>query len=32
MIETLDLVNEMIEENLIEESKYGKGYYVLKSK
>lgn len=32
MVETLDLVNEMIEENLIEESKYGKGYYVLKSK
>lgn len=32
MVETLDIVNEMIEEDLIEESKYGKGYYVLKSK
>ena len=32
MTETLDIVNEMMEEDLIEESKYGKGYYVLKSK
>ena len=32
MVETLDIVNEMIEEDLSEESKYGKGYYVLKSK
>ena len=32
MVETLDIVNEMIEEDLIEESKYGKGYYVIKSK
>lgn len=32
MAETLDIVNEMMEEDLIEESKYGKGYYVLKSK
>lgn len=32
IVETLDIVNEMIEEDLIEESKYGKGYYVLKSK
>jgi alpha-D-ribose 1-methylphosphonate 5-triphosphate synthase subunit PhnL len=32
MVETLDIVNEMMEEDLIEESKYGKGYYVLKSK
>lgn len=32
MEETLDIVNEMMKEDLIEESKYGKGYYVLKSK
>jgi hypothetical protein len=32
MVETLDIVNEMIEEDLIEESKYGKDYYVVKSK
>jgi hypothetical protein len=30
--ETMDMLNEMVEEGLIEESKYGKGYYVLKSK
>jgi hypothetical protein len=32
MIETLDIINEMINEDLIEESKYGKDYYVVKSK
>jgi hypothetical protein len=32
MFETEKLINEMIEENLLEESKYGKGYYVVKSK
>jgi hypothetical protein len=32
MVETLDIINEMINEDLIEESKYGKGYYVVKSK
>ena len=31
MVETMDILNEMINENLIEESKYGKGYYVVKS-
>ena len=32
MTETERLISEMIEEGLIEESKYGKGYYVIKSK
>jgi hypothetical protein len=32
MIETEKLIGEMIEEGLIEESKYGKGYYVIKNK
>jgi hypothetical protein len=30
--ETMDILNEMVEEGLIEESQYGKGYYVVKSK
>jgi hypothetical protein len=32
MIETEKLIKEMVEEGLIEESKYGKGYYVVKNK
>jgi len=32
MFETEKVINEMIDENLLEESKYGKDYYVLKSK
>ena len=32
MFETEKVINEMIDENLFEESKYGKGYYVVKSK
>jgi hypothetical protein len=32
MVETMEIINEMVSEDLIEESKYGKGYYVLKSK
>jgi hypothetical protein len=32
MIETEKLIGEMVEEGLIEESKYGKGYYVVKNK
>ena len=32
MNETEKLINEMVDEGLIEESKYGKGYYVVKSK
>jgi hypothetical protein len=32
MFETEKVINEMIDENLLEESKYGKGYYVVKSK
>jgi hypothetical protein len=32
MHETMDMLNEMIEEGLIEESVYGKGYYVIKQK
>lgn len=32
MNETEKLIREMVEEGLIEESKYGKGYYVVKSK
>jgi len=31
MSDTMDIINEMVQEDLIEESKYGKGYYVLKS-
>jgi hypothetical protein len=31
MSETMDIINEMVIEDLIEESKYGKGYYVVKS-
>jgi hypothetical protein len=31
MEETEKFINEMIYEGLIEESKYGKGYYVVKS-
>lgn len=30
MDETMNIINELIDEDLIEESKYGKGYYVLK--
>jgi hypothetical protein len=32
MNETMNLLNEMISEDLIEESVYGKGYYVIKQK
>jgi hypothetical protein len=32
MDETMDIINEMVQENLIEESIYGKGYYVIKQK
>ena len=32
MKETEKLIGEMVEEGLIEESKYGKGYYVIKNK
>jgi hypothetical protein len=32
MFETEKVINQMIDENLLEESKYGKGYYVVKSK
>jgi hypothetical protein len=32
MTETEKLINEMVDEGLIGESKYGKGYYVVKSK
>lgn len=32
MVETEKLINEMVNEGLIEESKYGKGYYVVKNK
>jgi hypothetical protein len=32
MIETEKLSGEMVEDGLIEESKYGKGYYVVKNK
>jgi len=32
MDETTKLINEMVDEGLIEESKYGKGYYVVKNK
>ena len=32
MNETEKLIGEMVEEGLIEESKYGKGYYVVKNK
>jgi hypothetical protein len=30
--DTMKIINELIDEDLVEESKYGKGYYVLKSK
>ena len=30
--QTLELLNDLINEDLVEESKYGKGYYVVKSK
>jgi len=30
MDETMNIINELIDEDLIEESKYGKGYYVIK--
>lgn len=30
MFETEKLIGEMVEEGLVEESKYGKGYYVVK--
>jgi hypothetical protein len=32
MKETEKLIKDMVEEGLIEESKYGKGYYVVKNK
>jgi hypothetical protein len=32
MDKTMDMLNEMVEEGLVEESKYGKGYYVIKQK
>jgi len=32
MDETMNILNEMIVDNLIEESVYGKGYYVIKQK
>ena len=32
MGDTTKLINEMVDEELIEESKYGKSYYVVKSK
>lgn len=32
MDETMKIINGMIEDGLIEESKYGKGYYVIKQK
>jgi hypothetical protein len=32
MEETEKFINEMVEEGLVEESKYGKGYYVVKNK
>jgi len=32
MTETEKLIGEMVEEGLVEESKYGKGYYVIKNK
>jgi len=32
MEETMKMLNEMIVDNLIEESVYGKGYYVIKQK
>lgn len=32
MKETEKLIGDMVEEGLIEESKYGKGYYVVKNK
>ena len=32
MDKTMYIINEMVQENLIEESIYGKGYYVIKQK
>jgi hypothetical protein len=32
ILETEKIIKEMIDEGLIEESKYGKGYYVVKNK
>lgn len=32
MQETLDLLNELIQDGFVEESKYGNGYYVVKPK
>ena len=32
MDETMKIINDMIKDGLIEESKYGKGYYVIKQK
>jgi len=32
MEQTMKIINEMVEEDLIKESKYGKGYYVIKQK
>jgi len=32
MFETEKMLKELIDEGFVEESKYGKGYYVLKSK
>ena len=31
MDETINLINKLVEENIIEESKYAKNYYVVKS-
>ena len=31
MDDTIKIINELIDEDLVEESKYGKGYYVVKS-
>ena len=31
MEDTIKIINELIDEDLVEESKYGKGYYVVKS-
>jgi len=32
MFETEKIIGELVEEGLVEESKYGKGYYVVKNK
>jgi hypothetical protein len=31
MDDTINLINKLVEENIIEESKYAKNYYVVKS-